>query len=71
MQNKWYKNKETDLIWWKESDKIGVWEFSFDKIKIFNMFRDYPHELSDEEKDIFDRENPYWKDFFKEREMGL
>lgn len=35
------------------------------------MFRDYPHELSDEEKDIFDRENPYWKDFFKEREMGL
>ena len=70
MQNKWYKNKETDLIWWKETDKIGVWEFSFDKNKVFNMFRDYPHELSDYEKDIFDRENPYWKDFFNEREIA-
>lgn len=69
MKNKWYKNKETDLIWWKETDKIGVWEFSFDKNKVFNMFRDYPHELSAEEKEIFDKENPYWKDFFKEREM--
>lgn len=69
MKNKWYKNKEADLIWWKETDKIGVWEFSFDKNKVFNMFRDYPHELSAEEKEIFDKENPYWKDFFKEREM--
>lgn len=67
MQNRWYKNKKTDLIWWRENNKLGLWEFSFDKYKVFNMFRDYSHELSGEEKEIFDRENPYWKNFFKDR----
>ena len=37
MKDSWYKNKKTDLIWWKKSDKIGVWEFSFDRVKVFNM----------------------------------
>lgn len=41
--------------------------FSFDKVKIFNLFEDYPHNLTPEEKEIFDKENPYWKEFFKER----
>lgn len=67
MQNRWYKNKKNDMIWWRESNKLGLWEFSFDKYKVFNMFRDYPHKLSGEEKGIFDRENPYWKNFFKDR----
>ena len=26
--------------------------FSFDQIKVFNMFRDYPHELTEKQKDI-------------------
>jgi hypothetical protein len=43
---------------------VGEWLFSFDKKKIYNMFRDYPQELTNEEKDIFDKENPYWRDFF-------
>jgi len=39
-----------------------------DKIlKIFNLFADYPYNLTPEEKEIFDKENPYWKEFFKER----
>lgn len=67
MKNSWYKNKKTDLIWWKKSDRIGVWEFSFDKIKVYNLFKDYPACLNKEEKEIFDRENPYRKDFFKDR----
>ena len=41
--------------------------FSFDKVKIFNLFEDYPHNLTSEEKEIFDKENSYWKEFFKER----
>ena len=41
--------------------------FSFDKIKIFNLFEDYPYNSTSEEKEIFDMENPYWKEFFKER----
>lgn len=68
MKDSWYKNKKTDLIWWKKSDRIGVWEFSFDRVNVFNMFRDYPNSLNQEEKEIFDKENPYRKDFFKDRQ---
>lgn len=69
MLNKnFYKNNPNDVIWWIDtSDRDGIWEFSFDKKKIFNMFQDYPHELTDEQKAIFDKENPYWADFFKNR----
>lgn len=63
-----YKNNPDDLIWWKDTPgKVGVWLFSFDKKKVFNMFRDYPHELTPEQKKIFDRENPDWADFFSDR----
>jgi len=44
-----------------------VFEFSFDKKEIFNLFRDYPYKLTQEQKDIFNAENPYWADFFKDR----
>lgn len=68
MQNNWYKNNPTDKIWWLDnSDKVGEWVFSFDKKKTFNMFADYPHALTKEQKEIFDAENPYWKGFFKDR----
>lgn len=63
----WYKNEETDQIWWIDDDTIGEWKFSFDKVHIFNMFADYPWKLTPEQKAIFDRENPYWADFFKDR----
>ena len=69
MQNNWYKNKPTDKIWWLDNtNKVGEWVFSFDKKKTFNMFADYPHALTKEQKAIFDEENPYWKDFFKDRQ---
>lgn len=41
--------------------------FSFDKHKIYWLFRDYPDALTNEEKEAFDKENPYWKNFFKDR----
>lgn len=63
-----YKKNENDTIWWVEkTDKIGEHLFTFDKLKVYNLFKDYPYELSKEEKEIFDKENPYWADFFKDR----
>ncbi|MBR2141715.1 hypothetical protein [Anaerovibrio sp.] len=68
MQKNFYKENKNDLIWWIDNpDVIGEWLFSFDKKKIFNLFSDYPWKLTKEQKEIFDRENPYWTDFFKDR----
>ena len=66
-----YKNKRSENIWWVDNaDSVGVMEFSFDKKTVFNMFADYPHELTKEQVELFDKENPYWADFFKDRKDG-
>lgn len=66
---KFYKNKKTDRIFWVNNlgEQIGVFEFTFDKEKIYNLFQDYPHALTPDEVVIFDKENPEWADFFKDR----
>lgn len=64
-----YKNNPGDTIWWVNNpETVGEWLFSFDKKKVFNMFADYPHNLTAEQKAIFDKENPYWKEFFSDRQ---
>lgn len=66
--NKFFKNDPNDKIWWVDTfDKDGVFEFSFDKKTVFNLFYDYPSNLTKQQKEIFDKENPYWKDFFSDR----
>ena len=66
--DKFYKEDPSNQIWWVDtSDKDGEFLFSFDKKQVFNLFEDYPHNLTPEQKEIFDKENPYWKDFFKDR----
>lgn len=69
MQNKWFKNEETDTIWWLDNgdEKKGIFIFSFDQKKQYNLFEDYPHNMKPEEVVIFNNENPFWQDFFKER----
>lgn len=63
-----YKNNKNDVIWWVDNyGTDGEHLFTFDKKKIYNLFADYPHNLSKKEKEIFDKENPYWKNFFKDR----
>lgn len=63
------KNHKKDVIYWVDNcDFIGCHLFSFDKRKIYNLFRDYPYNLTAEQKEIFDRENPYWRDFFADRQ---
>ena len=69
LSDAWYKNEPTDKIWWLDNvgEKVGEWIFSFDRKTTFNMFADYPHKLTPGQKEIFDRENPYWADFFADR----
>lgn len=72
-----YKNKDSDLIYWIDNakEKVGEWLFTFDKRRIFNLFADYPHNLTPEQKAVFDSENPYWAEFFEgakdERTIGI
>lgn len=68
MKSDFYKENENDIIWWvNDLDTKGEFLFSFDKKKIYNLFADYPHNLTKEEKEIFDRENLYWAEFFSDR----
>ena len=62
----WEKEDDNGKVWWlDDKDDIGTYVFSFDKKKRFYLFRDYPSELSEEEKRTFDEENPFWAEFFK------
>lgn len=62
------KNNKGDVIFWLDNvESKGEFLFTFDKKKIYNLFADYPHNLTVDEKAIFDKENPYWRDFFLDR----
>ena len=68
MEYEFYKENKEDKVYWVDNyDKMGEHLFSFDKKKIYNLFADYPHNMTKEEVEIFDKENPYWADFFKDR----
>jgi len=66
----YYFNEEGNVVkekFYRNEELIFEQNFSFDKKVIFNLFEDYPHNLTDEQKELFDKENPYWADFFKNR----
>ena len=70
MQNDmWYKEEPNNQIWWLDNnnEKTGEFVFSFDKKTRFNLFADYPYKLTAKQKEIFDKEEPYWANFFKDR----
>ena len=59
-------NNELKFSWLPKSDKVGERLFTFDGKHIFNLFRDYPHALTPEQKRVFDEANQFWADFFKD-----
>jgi len=59
--------KRKKVKWIETPDVVGEWLFTFDGKTVFNMFSDYPFKLTPEQKKIFDEENPFWADFFKDR----
>lgn len=68
MLSDFYKNEPNDTIWWvDDTEATGLWLFSFDKKKVFNMFADFPQKLTKDQVRIFCKENPEWADFFKDR----
>lgn len=68
----YYKNEPTDKIWWVDYYNYkGINIFTFDKKKFFYMWSDYPYKLTPEEIEIFDKENPYWADFFSPRKEEM
>lgn len=68
MKEEWRKKNETDKVWWLDNRRQkGEMVFSFDKKTQYNLFADYPYKLTAEQKKIFDKENPYWADFFRDR----
>lgn len=60
--------KKNHFSWIDNPEQIGEMNFTFDGEQIFNLFQDYPHKLTEYQKKIFDEENPFWADFFKDRE---
>lgn len=67
---RFYKKKDNDKIWLVEKiGYIGKLLYSFDKKNIYNLWTDYPHNFTKEEKELFDKENPYWKEFFSGRDQ--
>lgn len=71
MLSDFYKKNKNDVVWLVDNiDKVGEHLFSFDKKKIYNLFLDYPHNLSKGEVEIFNKENPYWREFFNYRFEG-
>lgn len=62
-----YKKNESDKVWWVDNPEKTITEFSFDKKNVFNLFADYPSKLTTKQKRIFDSENPFWADFFADR----
>ena len=61
-----YKKKSSDTIWWVKDETAGHM-FSFDKETVYDLMTDYPEKLTPGQKEIFDKENPYWKIYFQKK----
>lgn len=60
------KRKDGDKIWWSHSlTQKGKIIFTFDKKKIFNLYKDYPDNLTKEQLEIFNKENPELAEFMR------
>jgi hypothetical protein len=63
-----FKQEKDDKVWWYDKfDTTGEMLFSFDRKKLYNLFRDYPWKLSVTEWLTFNRENEFWENFFEVR----
>lgn len=67
-EKNFYKDNPDFAIWrYSEYAEEGPWYFSFDKKKIYNLFAGDYDKLTDSEKEIFDKEYPFWAEFFEQK----
>ena len=45
----------------------GPFLVTFDKETVYNVWTDYPDKMKPEEVQIFQKECPFWADFFSDR----
>lgn len=50
-------------------NNVGQLLYTFDKRKVYNLWIDYPWEFSKQELEIFEKEVPFWADFFSDRKQ--
>lgn len=62
-----FKDHKKDKIWWVSTGKKGDLAISFDKVTVLHLFSDYPWKFTKEQKELFDKEQPYWALFFSGR----
>lgn len=63
-----YKENEDDQVYQVDhTTAIGELLYSFDGKTILNLWTDYPEKFTKEQKEIFDKQEPYWANFFKAR----
>lgn len=68
---RYYREHPDDkVLWLNEFTGEGEFRFTFDGKRIYNLFADYPHNMTPEEVEIFDRENPHWAEFFADRKVA-
>lgn len=56
------------VLWVERNDHTkGRLEVTFDQKKIYNLWSDYPDNMTKEEVEIFDEEEPFWAGYFSYR----
>ena len=63
-----YKENKDDQVYQVDhTTAIGKLLYNFDGKTILNLWTDYPEKFTKEQKEIFDKQEPYWANFFKAR----
>jgi hypothetical protein len=58
------KKPQKKFQWVRRGGINDLNQFTFDGEKIYELFEDYPHNLTEEERELFKEASPYWAKFF-------
>ena len=65
-----YKEHLSDISSWVDhKGYIGEHLVTFDRKIAYNLFTDYPARFSDDQLELFDKEHPFWAEYFASRRV--